>query len=191
MVYLFGKEFAISIAFVGLAGSGKSTLINTLRKLTPDQNTTVTTRGMNIEVLSYERSDRSDMTEFLAIDLGGQSDLIESIWQQQIEKCQAVVFMFDGINKKSVLEAKKWLFKVAEWIRSETSLLFLCNKNDTPQCMNLDDAIATLDLTTLLEMRPHSLGIYHVSGLYNRGIPEAFDWLINKVQSDLKQKTKP
>lgn len=184
MVELFGKKFDISIAFVGLGGAGKTTLCNTLQNLTPDENITYTTRGMNIEVLTYESD--GQITEFLAIDLGGQKDLSESVWKPHVESVQAVAFLFDGTDPESAENAKTWLFRVHDWMKSDASLLFLCNKSDLENCISLEEAIDALELTKLLDIRPHSLGIYRVSGLHNKDIDKALNWLLTKIKDDLK-----
>ena len=119
--------------------------------------------------------------EVAAADLGGQESFIESFWKPFCEKSAAVVFVFDSADEKRVDQAGEALTKVLEWIPDQSIFLFLANKVDLEQALNLDDIINRLKLKDMSSNKPHSFGIYQVSALKGDNLEEAINWLSDQL----------
>ncbi|MFX0064096.1 MAG: ADP-ribosylation factor-like protein [Candidatus Hermodarchaeota archaeon] len=176
---LFGKEIALKLTFVGLSGAGKTTLLKHLQKIDPSSSIeeTLPTMGMNIEILKL------GIHEILAVDMGGQIQYAEGFWQPHVETSAAVVFVFDSADAEIIDEASIWLQRVINWTdKSNTALLFLANKNDKEEALDLKTIIKRLRLSNIIAKRPHSFAVYSISALYGMGVKEAFEWLTIRIE---------
>lgn len=183
MPIVFPQEINNKIVFVGLPKAGKTTLVRRLRhgdELDPNVQTTV---GVAIELIEYTDS-QGVSTQYLALDCGGQLEFAKALWQPHVEASDGVCFLFDSTDMESVNSAKKWLDEVLSWIERDVSstrdipLLFLANKSDLDNAINLKDIINRLQLKNI---QKKSFGIYQISALKGTQVDEAFDWLFERI----------
>ncbi len=173
---IFDKEVSTAVTFIGLENAGKTTLVTRLKGQEPVKDY-IPTMGMDIEIISVEGMD------LLAVDLGGQQQFRDSYWESQIKKAVGIVFVFDSADPSKVEEASTWLKKSSEWARPEAAFLFLANKKDLPEAMPLEQIIDVLQLREVMSKRPHSFAIHQISALYNDGVDQAWQWLVERVKN--------
>ncbi len=176
---IFDKEVTTAVTFVGLENAGKTTLITRLKGKEPEKDY-IPTMGMNMEVLSIEGLD------LMAVDIGGQAEFRDAYWEAQIKKAAGIVFVFDSADPSRVEEAGTWLQKVSTWARPEAAFLFLANKKDLAEAMPLDQIIEALNLREVMSKRPHSFAVHQISALYNDGVDEAWNWLVERIKTGQK-----
>ena len=176
---VFPQEIDRKIVFVGLPKSGKTTLVRRLKhgdKLDPNVSTTI---GVAIELIDHVDS-KGKSTQYLALDCGGQLEFAKALWQPHVEASDGVCFLFDSTDANSVDQAKKWLDEVLIWINTggDTPLLFLANKSDLTNALELKDIINRLQLKNI---KKKSFGIYQISALNGHQVNEAFEWLFERM----------
>lgn len=174
---LFGKEYDKQVAFVGLQNAGKTTLVKRLKDPSDESITKkyVPTMGLSMETFKLGQ------TEVVAADLGGQKTFRESFWKPFVSKSAAVCFVFDSADKSRVDEAGEVLQTVLDWVRPDSTFLFLANKMDLENALPLQDIISSLGLNKRIKERPHSFGVYQVSALTGAGLEEPFEWLSEQL----------
>ncbi|MFW9928680.1 MAG: ADP-ribosylation factor-like protein [Candidatus Thorarchaeota archaeon] len=177
---LFGKEYDKQVAFVGLANAGKTTIVKRLKESPQDELNTkyVPTMGLSMERFSLGG------TEVIAADLGGQKSFRESFWKPLVEKSSAVCFVFDSADLDKVKEAGDVLQIVLSWVLPDSTFLFLANKKDLENALELEEIIARLGLREKIKQHPHSFGVYQVSALTGEGMEESFEWLSQQLFKD-------
>ncbi|MFX0210629.1 MAG: ADP-ribosylation factor-like protein [Candidatus Hodarchaeota archaeon] len=170
-----GKEISKTVCFVGLSNAGKTTLLHTLKG--EFQVQTSATMGMNLETI------RVGQSYFLAFDLGGQEPFAETFWQPFVSTSDGVLFVFDSADKGCVTEAGKWLDRVLGFLQENTLLMFLANKKDLEESMAIKEIVEIMNLSDILIRRPQYFRFFYISGLYNDGVDEAWDWFTDRVMS--------
>lgn len=182
---VFPDEIDRKIVFVGLPKSGKTTLVRRLRHGDEFDPETQTTIGVAIELIEHALED-GRKAQFLALDCGGQLEFAKAIWQPHVEVANGVVFLFDSTEPESVDSAHSWLLEVLEWMKhdkSDTPLLFLANKSDREDALNLAEVIKRLDLSKHMA-QPKSFAVYQVSALKGTNVDEAFNWFFERLERD-------
>jgi small GTP-binding protein len=169
-----GRTIENQIAFVGLANAGKTTLVKKLKG--EDNIETVPTMGMNIETLKI-----GDM-EVMAVDLGGQTNLPEALWEPFVSKASGVVFVFDSADRAKVENAGRWLKQVIQWAPEDSAFLFLANKQDLVEAMSLKRIIDTLKLEKEMSARPRTFAVYPCSALTGEGVDEPWQWMSQRFR---------
>ncbi len=177
-VQLFGKDVDVSVTFVGLSNAGKTTLVRRLKGESPISTEYLPTMGLNIEMI-----ETPDGLDVMAVDLGGQSQFMAGLWEPFVRKSRGIVFVFDSADRSKVEEAGTWLKRVIEWTSEESAFLFLANKQDLDQAMELEEIIDALDLKEVMMIRPRTFSVRPVSALMNEGVKEAWNWLLDRIKS--------
>ena len=177
---LFGKEYGIDsqIAFVGLANAGKTTIVKRIKGEEEIETKYVPTMGLSMETFKIKGM------EVAAADLGGQKSFVDSFWKPFCKKSAAVVFVFDSADEKRVDEAGEALKYVLEWISDNCIFLFLANKMDLENALDLEEIISRLKLKDLA--KPHPFGIYQVSALKELGLEDPINWLAEQLTKSSK-----
>ncbi|MFW9929396.1 MAG: ADP-ribosylation factor-like protein [Candidatus Thorarchaeota archaeon] len=180
MPIIFPDEIDLKIVFVGLANSGKTTLVRRLKDPNFDPNVSPT-MGVAIELLEF--SDKNGKSvQYLALDCGGQPAFARAIWLPHVQVCNGVVFLFDSTDPESINDTSLWLHEVLDWIKQgknkDTPLLFLANKSDDSSALPLDEVIKKLNLTKFIGK---SFGVYQISALKGTNVGEAFTWFMGRV----------
>ena len=191
MERIFGKDLSVRVAFVGLAGAGKTTLVKRLKEEDEEiSEEYLPTMGLNVETLKLHSRDTRETgpIEVIAADLGGQKTFPQSLWRPFVRKSEAVIFVFDGADPEKIEDAGEWLRKTISWTRKEACFMFLANKSDLEDAMPLDETIRLLKLKKTVAERPHTFGIYQISALTGDQVDEAWRWLTQRVVTQLSSK---
>ena len=185
MPVIFPEEIDLKVVFVGLANSGKTTLVRRLKDPDNFDSNVSPTMGVAIELLEF--NDKSGRTvQYLALDCGGQPAFFQ-MWEGHVRASDGVVFLFDSTDPSSVEDTSLWLSEVLNWLEQgkyegDTPLLFLANKSDDKKALPLDDIVKRLNLNKFIGK---SFGVYHISALKGDNVTEAFQWFLNRVKSDI------
>lgn len=178
---IFPDEIDLKVVFIGLAGSGKTTLVRRLKDPENFDPNPEPTMGVAVELLEFKQGEKS--VQYLALDCGGQPAFVKAIWQPHVSVADGVVFLFDSSDKDSVDDTKIWLEEVLTWIKEgknegDTPLLFLANKSD------LDNALPLKEIVDLLNLNKYigkSFGVYQISALKGTNVDEAMNWFMERI----------
>ncbi len=163
------SELDFTIVIAGLPQVGKTTLLNLL--VQGEFGSFPTTIGFIIDTFEYEG------VQVRAIDLGGHTSHQKTMWRELIPLADAIVFVVDASNVKSLKESRKAIEYCIKYKTGKPYLLTLANKQDLPT-IPLDEIIQTLNLERYFT---------ELSGLYivpsscktGEGVANAFNWLAN------------
>ena len=187
MPIIFPDEIDLKIVFVGLANSGKTTLVKRLKEGGVPEHTEPT-MGVAIELLEFEDKENKKV-QYLALDCGGQPAFARAVWQPHVGVANGVVFMFDSTDEGSVNDTSLWLKEVLQWMKDgkykgDLPLLFLANKSDLDTAVKLDEIIKRLNLNKFIGK---SFGVYQISALTGDNVDEAFEWFYQRVKIEANE----
>eukprot|EP00039_Didymoeca_costata_P030763 m.31231 g.31231 ORF g.31231 m.31231 type:complete len:278 (+) comp8294_c0_seq1:58-891(+) len=120
-----------TISIIGLDGSGKSCVFNTLKK-EPEEET-APTLGFGMDVCKVKGC---VVTVF---DLGGAGKIRE-IWGRYYAEIHGAIFVVDSSDTERLQEVKELFHKVRnhEFLRSKP-ILILCNKQDSTDALSVEE----------------------------------------------------
>jgi small GTP-binding protein len=149
-------ELFWKIVFFGCAGSGKTTIVDTLHKITSERFTNKIRPTGNITkiakssgaTLFFDRGIFQSTTQsniyYHVFTVAGQENLAP-LRKKILEGTDAIVFVFDG-QKSIIEENKKSLAELNELLGkdflSRIPFLFLINKQDLPGSLKQEDVFA-------------------------------------------------
>jgi len=154
------------VLMIGLDSSGKTTLLYKLKL--GEVVTTVPTIGFNVETVNCPAA----QTAVTFWDVGGQ-DRIRPLWKHYYELQKAIIYVVDSNDSGRLEEAKKELWNVLRDVNFSIPLLVLCNKQDLPNAMSLEQIKTGLDLYTL-SSRWDAIPCCAITG---DGLNEALTWI--------------
>jgi small GTP-binding protein len=183
--FVLKKRKKAKLVWLGLDHAGKTTLVKRITTGEFLENPS-RTMGLNIDRLSI---DRSHQLEFVSWDLGGQAAFRKSIWDSYLADAAAIIFVVDSADSARFIEAKEELWRYVfnnPQIQERTPILILANKQDLPNAVNAGTLANALGLEVTTS---HSYMILGVSALTGFHIPEALEWLGDRVISLAKKTT--
>ncbi|MHA1990170.1 MAG: ADP-ribosylation factor-like protein [Candidatus Hodarchaeales archaeon] len=185
MPIIFPDEVDIKIVFVGLANSGKTTLVRRLKDPEGFDTEVSPTMGVAIELLEFDDKDNKKV-QYLALDCGGQPAFAKAVWGPHCQVANGVVFMFDSTDESSVEGTSLWLNEVLQWMKEgkykgDTPLLFLANKSDIENALPLKEIIKKLNLDKFVGK---SFGVYQISALTGENVEDSLEWFYERLILD-------
>eukprot|EP00834_Sanchytrium_tribonematis_P000210 NODE_4_length_77007_cov_1.156642.p50 type:complete len:212 gc:universal NODE_4_length_77007_cov_1.156642:52030-52665(+) len=183
---------AYNILIIGLDNSGKSTLVECIKRLYTKQrvmHTLVPTVGLNTCKFQYSLPLRSDyclalLPQKLSIliwDLGGQSEL-QALWSTYYPDCHAILYLIDSTDHNRLASNVQILKSVLSNQDADVPLLLLANKQDLEQAWPIHQIkeVVQNPLAEYLDVKEaQTLGI---SALEGDGVKEAMSWIVNRMQ---------
>jgi small GTP-binding protein len=188
---------------IGLANSGKTTLVNALRaarrETTSRSTTTVTpkknhdeevvpTMGFAVERFSVLN------TELTVVDMSGQSKYKDTLWECYYEDANAVVFVVDAAESEENVEAARAALEfflsspnaqktgdAKKKKKAPPPLAVFANKSDLPSARSASELASLMRLTGESEALKDRA--WHVGACCARtgeGVRDGFRWLIEK-----------
>lgn len=148
-----GTKIDMRIVILGLDGSGKTSILNSMRGLTTQSTPPIPTIGFNVESLEYEN------LVITLWDVGGQHKF-RNIWKHYYHNVQAVIFVIDSSDRLRFEEAKKELSKIVneKELKDELFLIY-ANKQDIDGCASVEE------LTDILSLQKLCCGrAWHIQG---------------------------
>ncbi|KAJ7252452.1 ADP-ribosylation factor [Mycena rebaudengoi] len=169
------------VVMVGLDGTGKTTLLSRLKKrdLPPGvSRPTTPTIGSTLETISFRRNNIT-IWEF------GGMDKVRPLWRRYYWNAHAFIFALDAAAPERFAEARVELDRMHSDSGSESyPLLVLANKMDLPQA----ESLATIAEALGAERFPkwgRPVVVKGVSALYDEGMDEVLQWLVENVSHSL------
>merc|ERR1712087_367851 len=140
-------EEEFRILMLGLDNSGKTTALKTLAG--EDCTTITPTQGFNI------KSVQQGGFKLNVWDIGGQKH-IRPYWKNYYQNTDAIVYVFDSVDKRRADEAAEELAQLMEEeLLQKVPVLCFANKQDLLGAMTAAEVMATLDLTAQKERWVH------------------------------------
>lgn len=165
----------LSILFIGIRSSGKSSIVKAIFEGKYDD----TPPPHRSKVRRYV----SRGIEFSIYDIPGGRESVNR-WNYFYKKCDIVAFVFDsGSTPKECESAKSELHNLLYrnmW--EKKSLLVLGTKNDKPKAMDCKDIILTLDLARIYD---REVACYSVSAKNLVNVDLIIPWLVDQMEQGL------
>ncbi|KAI8928752.1 ADP-ribosylation factor family-domain-containing protein [Entophlyctis helioformis] len=166
-----------NILCVGLDNSGKSTLLQTLKRLvgTPDTDEIVPTVGFSVDTLITAR------LHLTAIDMSGQGQY-RDLWPVYYPETDAVIFVLDAADRARLVTARDELERLlADTVlqRRRVPILVCANKMDVEGAVGAAEASDALGLD---RVRDRDWTICATNALAGEGVDAALEWLLAAVQ---------
>lgn len=178
---IFGvKKDGAKIVCVGLDNSGKTTLLNKMKKPKEQQNDIVPTVGFVCE--KFETGG----LEFTAWDFSGQGRY-RSMWEMYYADASAVIFVIDSADRLRMAVAKDELETILqhESINKNNAIfLFFANKSDLPDSCTAVEVAQLLDLPTLLRGKSYNIVASQATAedIKQSGLEEGILWLAQQLK---------
>ncbi|EAY05870.1 small GTP-binding protein, putative [Trichomonas vaginalis G3] len=170
-----GDEAVHRVLMLGLKSAGKSTILNIIKE--DQQIRTFQVNDFNTQTIKWEDY------ELVTWDLGS-AEKQRPLWRHYYDGSVAVIFVVDCSDKEKIQLAKTEIHKIAAVPElTNCPILFLANKQD------VDGAIDQEELEKLIDAGGTKHLTYSVmpcSATTNKGIEEAFDWLLSKIKEHIK-----
>ncbi len=170
----FDKK-GIPLVVIGLSQAGKSSFVK--RIMTGKFEETKPTMG-----LQFETTDIGD-ARFDIFDLGGHISYRKTIWESYVKLAYGLVFMIDSADPESFDEAKEEFWRIVDLKdnRDEFLILFLCNKADLKESLDLESIINHLGLYNLAKKENASYQFFKTSMKTGENVQNALNWLKNNT----------
>jgi ADP-ribosylation factor 1/2 len=170
---------------LGLDGAGKSTILNVLAD--GECQLSTPTIGLNVETVSLCHG----LLNVRSWDVGGE-DQIRGVWRHIFLGAKYLIFVVDANDVNRIQESRMELSKILimpELI--DVPLLVLANKQDFPNALSAEDIANRMEIAKLCNEQGRVFHIQPCCALTRVGIDEAFEWLINNLDTATRfQKTK-
>ncbi|MHA1225030.1 MAG: ADP-ribosylation factor-like protein [Candidatus Heimdallarchaeaceae archaeon] len=163
----------VPLVIIGLPSAGKTTFVKRLK--TGKFQETKPTLGMQ-----YESKEIGDV-KFDIFDLGGHISYRRTIW-------------IDSADQDSFEEAKEefWNSIQLKEDQDEFVILFLCNKSDLKESVDLEDIIEKMELYKLVDKENASFQFFKTSMKTGENVEVALKWLKNNTEKIVvKRKINP
>ena len=180
------EKKGIPLVIIGLAQAGKSTFVKRLQ--TGEFKFTKATMGLQFETVNI-----GDV-RFDIFDLGGHITYRKTLWETYVKLAYGIVFVIDSANPVLFDESKKEFWKSINQKDSvdEFLILFLCNKSDLEESVDLETIINKLELFKLAEKEKASYQFFKTSMKTGENIDNAVNWLTNQTNKlAVKRKVDP
>ncbi len=172
------KNTKAKVVLVGLANSGKSTMMQQLKprdvkicELTPNIPVGLTAECFVFNTLT-----------FIAFDLGVCQNGFGHPWEDHYRHCDGIIFVVDSTDRMNIPLVQEHLDKLLTnplvMRKKEIPILVLANKADQPGAMPSLQLVELLDLCQLT--RPWH--IVCTDALTGEGFNEALDWLAHQLR---------
>ena len=182
------EKKGIPITVLGLPYVGKTTLVNWLKggKFTRPKPSV----GVNFEQIQV-----GNLTLNL-FDISGHKSYRSTIWKSYVLTSVGIIFVIDSTDKELLDEASKWFWiLIDEWLQenySDKVILFLANKSDLKDSINLEYIIDKLNLNKMSNYADLSFQVFKTSIRENQNIDYAMKWFVKKVKQLMEiQSTSP
>ncbi|XP_045164808.1 ADP-ribosylation factor-like protein 6 [Mercenaria mercenaria] len=172
-----------NIIVIGLDNSGKTSILNHLKKEEQRSIDIVPTVGFNVEKL------KADSLTITAFDMSGQGRY-RNLWEQYYRDCQGIIFVVDSSDKLRMVVARDELESVLQhpdMAKRRVPVLFFANK------MDLRDAVSSVKVSSLMgldNLREKPWHICASNGLTGEGLHEGIDWLTCEMKNQLAAQRK-
>ena len=134
---------SIKILLLGNIGVGKTSLCNKMKTgdFIIDYNSTI-----GIDYKCYDYSPDNRITYNLQFwDTTGQ-DKFNSLISCYFRKSNVIIIMFDMNSKDGIIDIKKWLELVEQYLTKNMKIIFVGNKNDLPIHINMEELTQLINI---------------------------------------------
>jgi len=175
-----GQVLSAKILFIGLDGSGKTSLLTYLKEGANDVAPKPSV-GFEVKEVKYKGVDMS------IYDVAGGTK-VRDLWRHYYAEADALVWVVDCADPARFPEAKQALATALKdaSMKTNSPMLVACNKSDLPEARSDEEVRKQLDLDNLL--RGRSWVIKRINSKTGDGIPDSFKWLSAEVKAHLKKK---
>ena len=171
----------VPITIIGLPYAGKTTLVNWLREKR-------FTRPKPTVGFDFEQIQVGDVL-FNIFDISGQKSYRASMWKSYVMTSVGIVFVLDTTNSEEIDEALKWFWvMIDDWLESvfsEKVILFLANKSDLKDSIDLDEIIEQLKLDRMSQYPDISFQIFKTSIRTETNLDYALQWFVSKINQSI------
>ena len=182
----------LNVLVVGATNSGKTTILYQLTQTITDSSdllTTIPTRGINVEIMSYYangRHHKGKTTKVILWEMGSRT-AVEQMWLSYLDHCQAILFVVDGkacANEVGVLETKEvmenFMLAMDRKQKNDLPIYVVTNKQDLgQQVVSSLDIRESLKLGSVLSGKTWNIG--DCSAIEGYGLREAITWIISET----------
>eukprot|EP00761_Pharyngomonas_kirbyi_P004410 gb/GECH01004414.1/.p1 GENE.gb/GECH01004414.1/~~gb/GECH01004414.1/.p1 ORF type:complete len:181 (+),score=33.18 gb/GECH01004414.1/:1-543(+) len=168
MTFFGLKKKKAQILVCGLDNSGKTSIINKLKRKKEQETDVVPTVGFTVHKI---KTKDLNCTMF---DMSGQGRY-RSLWEHYYNEAEAVIFVFDTSDKLRICVVEDELDSLLQHPDlSTTPVLFFANKQDLPGAITEEECIERLGLKNIVN-RPWYLK--PSNAITGEGIHEGIEWL--------------
>lgn len=180
----WNKKEQYSILILGLDNAGKTTFLETLKRLyklsSKELDKIVPTVGQNVATILTKQK-----IQLKFWDVGGQESL-RSMWSEYYSQCHAIIFVVDSTDRSRIDEWKHTLTSIMMDDEIEgVPVLMLANKQDKQDRMEIQD-IKEIFNQIAEHLSARDSRVLPVSALTGDGILDSMTWLILRLQRNKK-----
>jgi small GTP-binding protein len=177
-----GQVLAAKILFLGLDGSGKTSLLTYL-KSGPNDIVPKPTVGFEVKEVKYKGVDMS------IYDVAGSAK-VRDLWRHYYAEADAIVWVVDCADQGRLAESRQALATALKdaAMKTDTPFLVAANKSDLAGAKSDEEVRKALDLDSLLKGR--SWVIKRINSKSGDGIPDSFKWLSSELKAYFKKHKK-
>ncbi len=165
----------IPLVIIGLPQAGKTSLVRRMK--TGEFLDTKPTLGMQFE--NVEIGD----ARFDLFDLGGHVTYRQTIWETYTRLAYGIIFIVDSTDPEQfdLVKEEFWRSISLKDKADEFTILFLCNKTDLEESVDLETIINHLELFKLAEKENASFQFFKTSMKTGENVDDALQWLVNNA----------
>ena len=159
------------ICVIGQVNSGKTTIVRRLK--TRNYESVSPTIQLDVQLVDREGE------PIIYFDLGGDPIVDAPLWEERLSQASGVLFVIDATQRSPtrIREAKRLLFKVAEWSRNQPLAIFT-NKCDNPDTLTEKEITQEFEFFNLPDVDKREFNVFRGSALTGENIEDAIQWLI-------------
>jgi len=176
LLSVFDTKKKVKIIVVGLANSGKTTIINWIKPKKKGSVITETTPTIGYSVENFNKKNFN----FTIFDMSGQ-DVYRDLWEKYYQDVQGIIFVLDSAQKTSFVVAKnelEMLLTHNDIKGRNIPVLFLANKMDIPGSAATKECVTALGLENITD---RSWQINNTDAIQGLGIEEGLKWLMERL----------
>jgi len=165
------KKLKGTIIVLGLANSGKSTIVNWLKDPHDQIQEISPTVGYSVEQVQM------DKCKLTVVDLSGQLKYAK-LWECYYEDAQGIVFVVDACDPDKLVQAKDVMMEAVTDDRlRRLPLVIFANKSDLPESLSGLEVTTHMDLNNSLHAYK-SWNVFSSSAVSGDGLKDGLRWLL-------------
>jgi len=178
-----GSSLSAKILFIGLDGSGKTSLLTYLKQ-GPNDIIPKPSVGFEVQEVKYKGVVMS------IYDVAGGAK-VRDLWRHYYGDSDAIVWVVDCSDQGRLAESRQALATALRdaSMKTDTPFLVACNKSDLSGAKSDEEIRRALDLDNLLANKgERSWAMKRINSKSGEGISDSFKWLSGEIKIYFKKK---